>query len=108
MRNCINFSSDWRFAKTEQIPGALPDNWERVELPHTWNAIDGQDGGNDYWRGTAVYCKAFAKPQLEEGGKAILQIDGAANIADVYLNGKKLNHHEGGFSTFWTDLTEAL
>ena len=108
MRNCIHFNSDWRFAKTEEIPGALPENWERVTLPHTWNAIDGQDGGNDYWRGTALYCKAFAKPQLEEGGRAILQIDGAANIADVYLNGRKLNHHEGGFSTFWTDLTEAL
>ena len=108
MRDCINFNSDWRFAKTEEIPGALPENWERVELPHTWNAIDGQDGGNDYWRGTAVYCKAFAKPELEEGGRAILQIDGAANIADVYLNGRKLNHHEGGFSTFRTDLTEAL
>ena len=45
MRNCVNFNTDWRFAKTGEIPGTLPENWERVTLPHTWNAIDGQDGG---------------------------------------------------------------
>ena len=46
MRNSANFNTDWRFAKTGEIPGTLPENWERVTLPHTWNAIDGQDGGN--------------------------------------------------------------
>ena len=46
MRNNVNFNTDWRFAKTGEIPGTLPENWERVTLPHTWNAIDGQDGGN--------------------------------------------------------------
>ena len=31
--------------------------WVTVTLPHTWNAIDGQDGGNDYYRGTCYYYK---------------------------------------------------
>ena len=35
-----------------------------VALPHTWNALDGQDGGNDYWRGTAMYAKTFKKADI--------------------------------------------
>lgn len=108
MRNVMNFNSNWLFCKTSEVPSAVPSGWESVSLPHTWNAIDGQDGGNDYWRGTAMYCKSFTRPELEKGGRAYLEIKGAANIADVYLNGRKLSHHEGGYSTFLTDLTDAL
>ncbi len=108
MRNVINFNSDWLFCKTSEVPSVVPAGWEPVSLPHTWNAMDGQDGGNDYWRGTAMYCKSFARPELEKGGRAYLQINGAANIADVYLNGRKLGHHEGGYSSFLADLTDAL
>lgn len=66
MINSINFNKDWRFAKTAQIPETLPA-WEPVTLPHTWNAKDGQDGGNDYWRGTACYAKRFVKPEAKPG-----------------------------------------
>lgn len=108
MREYIDFNGDWRFAKTSVVPTALPDNWHVVMLPHTWNAKDGQDGGNDYWRGTAMYCKAFARPEFESGGRAVLEFSGAAMTADVYLNGQHLSHHEGGYSTFRVDITDAL
>lgn len=108
MRNIISLNDDWRFAKTEQLPAVLPTEWQNVTLPHTWNAKDGQDGGNDYWRGTAMYCREFARPALGAEGQLLLEINGAANIADVYLNGCHLGHHEGGYSTFLTDLTGAL
>ncbi len=55
MRERINLNADWRFCKTDNIPAVFPADWERVNLPHTWNAVDGQDGGNDYWRGTAAF-----------------------------------------------------
>ena len=61
MRKVENFNNDWMFAKVAEVPQILPETWERVTLPHTWNAVDGQDGGNDYWRGTAMYCKAFER-----------------------------------------------
>ena len=108
MRTITDFCAGWRFAKTAEVPAALPENWEAVTLPHTWNAVDGQDGGNDYWRGTAMYAKAFARPALEENGRTVLEFLGAAMTADVTLNGQHLAHHEGGFSTFCVDITDAL
>lgn len=108
MRNIIDFNTDWYFHKTTEIPNILPAHWEKVTLPHTWNAIDGQDGGNDYWRGTAIYAKAFGYPELEENGRAIIEFNGAAMTADVYVNGQHLAYHEGGYSTFRMDITDAL
>lgn len=108
MRTVIPFNQDWKFSKTAVLPQELPMDWEDVTLPHTWNAVDGQDGGNDYWRGTAMYCKTFFRPDLEEGARALLEVKGAANIAEVYINGRKLYRHEGGFSAWHADITDAL
>ena len=101
MRTVTSFCDGWRFAK----PGEAETS---VTLPHTWNAEDGQDGGNDYWRGTAVYTKTFARPALPDGGRAVLEFLGAAMTADVALNGRHLARHEGGYSTFRVDITDAL
>lgn len=106
MREKISFNDGWSFAKTADLPDCLPNDWENVQLPHTWNATDGQDGGNDYWRGTAMYCKAFSIPAFE--GRVVLEFSGAAMTAEVFLNGKKLSRHEGGYSTFRVDVTEYL
>ena len=81
---------------------------ESVTLPHTWNAVDGQDGGNDYYRGTCTYTTQLPKMELPEGGRAVLQFDGAAMTAVVSLNGQKLAEHKGGYSTFRVDITDAL
>ena len=99
--------SDWHFTKENPgIPTAVMG--EAVALPHTWNAVDGQDGGNDYYRGTCWYTLALEKPAIPAGGKAVLQLDGAAMTAAVYLNGEKLAEHKGGYSTFRVDLTDHL
>ena len=108
MRKIVNLNRNWLFSKTAEVPADLPSGWEEISLPHTWNAVDGQDGGNDYWRGTAMYCKTFERPTLESGGRAVLEFLGAAMTADVYVNGRHLAHHEGGYSTFRVDITDAL
>ena len=108
MRNVMSLNEGWLFAKTDQVPSELPDCWEEIRLPHTWNAEDGQDGGNDYWRGTAMYCRSLERPAMEPEGKAFLEVCGAANIAEIYLNGVLLARHEGGYSTFRAELTDAL
>ena len=109
MRTILSLNPEWAFLKdVKQIPNAMPAEYETVSLPHTWNALDGQDGGNDYFRGTCVYAKKLCKNELPESNRYYLEINGAASSADVYLNGKHLCHHDGGFSTWRVDLTETL
>ncbi|MBE6750806.1 MAG: glycoside hydrolase family 2 protein [Ruminococcaceae bacterium] len=109
MRTVININRKWAFTKqTTEIPTAIDNKWNFVNLPHSWNAIDGQDGDNDYYRGTAIYAKALNKMDLPEADKYYLEIRGANSSADVYVNGKNLAHHDGGYSTWRVDITDSL
>jgi len=96
----------------------LMKNWQftgpdgstvQVDLPHTWNNLDGQDGGNDYWRGTCTYQTQFAAPDFDAATQQVwLQFEGVNATADVTLNGQRLVHHDGGYSTFRADITGVL
>ena len=109
MRNIINFNEKWLFSKeASAVPSSLPADWENINLPHTWNAVDGQDGGNDYFRGTAYYVKEINKADLPESDMYYIEFRGANSSADVYLNGEKLATHHGGYSTWRVNLTEKL
>ena len=109
MRTIVNFNAKWAFTKqNDAVPAVLPMNWNWVNLPHCWNAIDGQDGDNDYYRGTCWYAKSFNKADLPAADRYYLELQGANSSADVYLNGKKLAHHDGGYSTWRVDMTDAL
>jgi len=77
-----------------------------VALPHTWNALDGQDGGADYWRGIGTY--EIDLPNPTKGMKQYIEIQGANHVATVYCNGRELGTHKGGFSTFRYELTPAM
>ena len=80
-----------------------------VDLPHTWNARDGQDGGNDYWRGTCIYRTRFAAPQFDTASQQVwIQFDGVNASAHVVLNGSPVCNHDGGYSTFRANITELL
>ncbi len=79
-----------------------------VDVPHTWNALDGQDGGDDYRRGTGVYRKDFLKPDLQKHQRVYLEFDGVNASAKATLNGKEIMTHDGGYSTFRCDITAVL
>ncbi len=105
MRKVLNINAGWAFLKDmASVPVAVPEAAEAVKLPHCWNATDGQDGGNDYFRGTCCYMKQVE--ELPEADKYYLEIRGANSSADVYLDGKHLAHHDGGYSTWRVDITE--
>ena len=107
MRNITNFNEGWLFAKnTSTIE--LPADAVGVNLPHTWNATDGQDGGNDYFRGACLYVKTLAKSSLPEADCHYLEFRGANSSADVYFNGEHLAHHNGGYSTWRVEITDKL
>lgn len=107
MRKIININKDWQFAKNQTFEGAR-GAFEPVNVPHTWNAIDGQDGGNDYWRGTSLYTKTIKKPELAEDEELWLEINGANSSSKVFFNGKEMASHDGGYSTYRVNLTPEL
>ncbi|MEN6340080.1 MAG: glycoside hydrolase family 2 TIM barrel-domain containing protein [Clostridiaceae bacterium] len=102
MRMTYDLNRDWTFL----APGAKKP--KRVRLPHTWNNLDGQDGGNDYLRGTARYERTLPSSIPADCKRVFLEIPAAAMSAEVFLNGEFLARHEGGFSTFRTELTGRL
>ena len=106
MRNVLKLNEGWLFAKNTSDVAVCEG--ERVNLPHSWNALDGQDGGNDYFRGTCLYKKTLKKADLPETDCYYLEIRGANSSADVYVGGEKLAHHDGGYSTWRVDITEKL
>ena len=110
MRNITNINGGWRFLKAA-VPAetaiANAAQGEAVTLPHTWNAVDGQDGGNDYHRGTCWYVRELSAEETK-GERLFLELNGAAMTAEVYLNGEKLCRHEGGYSTFRVELSGKL
>ena len=109
MRTVINLNAKWAFTKmVDEVPAALSNKWDFVNLPHSWNAIDGQDGDSDYYRGTCYYAKEIDKMDLPEAEQYYLELRGANSSADVYVNGKHLAHHDGGYSTWRVNVTEAL
>ena len=107
MRQIVCIDKEWLFAKGVSDPAAISET-EKVDLPHSWNAIDGQDGGNDYFRGSCVYTKTITRAELPRADRYYLEIEGANSSADVYAGGVKLAHHDGGYSTWRVDITESL
>lgn len=103
MRRIQNFNDGWIFSK-EPLTFKDYRTGEEINLPHTWNCEDGQDGGNDYYRGTCHYAKEFDLSSLPEGDIYYLEMNGANSSATVFLNGEELCHHDGGYSRFRVEL----
>ena len=102
MRNSICLNRNWTFYGPKGTP-------ETINLPHTWNAVDGQDGGNDYWRGTCTYETTFPMPEFDPDTQTVyLEFQGVNASADVELNGTAVIHHDGGYSTFRAEVTGLL
>jgi len=109
MRQVVNLNRKWAFVMAPgEVPSAMPEPAYYVSLPHTWNAVDGQDGGGDYFRGTCAYVKSIPVDELPQGESLFLEINGANSSADVYVQGKHLAHHDGGYSTWRVDVTASV
>ena len=101
MRKVIKLMDQWTFVD-------LNKETHTLDLPHTWNNIDGQDGGNDYKRGTCVYSKTLVKPEFNDDQRVYLQFHGVNASAKVILNDTVLGTHDNGYSTFRYDVTDVL
>ena len=108
MRNIININENWKFIQEDVgLPTSYPTDWQTVDVPHSWNAVDGNDGNGSYDRGNYWYAKTFETPkQPLAGGRVFVEFMGVNSEATVYVNGTKVTYHEGGYSTFRADITE--
>lgn len=97
MKKTVALNNDWIFCK-EGVK-------ETVNLPHTWNGIDGQ-GGTDgsYYRGACTYTRILPKYE----GTTYIEFKGANSVATVKINGRKVGTHAGGYSTFRFDISKFL
>ncbi|MCD6482353.1 MAG: glycoside hydrolase family 2 protein [Candidatus Izimaplasma sp.] len=100
----ISLNGSWNFTK-EQLTkdNFLEISWEKVTVPHTWNNIDGQNGGNNYHRGLCWYNKTIKIKKHD--GKIFLEFEGINSVSTVLLNSTLLGIHKGGYSTFRYDIT---
>ena len=101
MRHILSLNEAWSFRKEHQEATIL-------DLPHTWNAVDGMDGGGDYWRGKGIYEKTLTRSELPQGERFYLEFRGANSSADVYVNGTRCAHHDGGYSAFRCEITHLV
>ena len=106
MRNILNLNEGWLFVKN--TTDVTLTEGEQINVPHSWNAIDGQDGGNDYFRGPCLYKKTLVKADLPEADLYYIEFCGTNSSADLYVNGNKLATHHGGYSTWRVNITDAL
>ncbi|WP_326565547.1 glycoside hydrolase family 2 TIM barrel-domain containing protein [Amycolatopsis rhabdoformis] len=111
-RGETDLDAGWRFVRADvpgaEQPGYADSSWTRTSVPHTWNALDGQDGGGNYYRGAGWYRKHVTPAKALAGKRLWLQFDGVNTVADVWVNGVHLGQHRGGYATFRFDATDAL
>ena len=102
MRRTLKMMDDWFFTDLSQKKN-------HIALPHTWNGKDGQDGGNDYARGTCFYEKEFDMPSFDKEKEVVyLQFHGVNASAKVFLNQQEICNHDGGYATFRVEVTKLL
>ncbi|MFB3160190.1 glycoside hydrolase family 2 TIM barrel-domain containing protein [Neobacillus sp. 179-J 1A1 HS] len=111
MRKVININSGWKFIRQDETKAMNKlyhdESWEEVNVPHTWNAIDGANGLN-YYQGACWYRKEFTVDRLAEGNRVFIEFNGSNSITDVFINGQYIGQHKGGYSTFRFDITESV
>ena len=101
MRQIVNINEGWMFTRSNSGFGM-------VDIPHTWNGIDGQDGGDDYYRGICMYSKPVRRSLLPKADRYYIEFQGANSVASVFVNNNEIASHTGGYSTWRADITEAL
>ncbi len=101
MRKIDIINGGWLFSKeAKTAPVSVPTGWQEINLPYTWNGEDGQDGGNDYYRGICYFAKSLKAVEMPAGEVKYLQFDGVNSSCEVFWNGKSITKHDGGYSTF--------
>jgi len=112
-RQTTELSTDWRFVRRDVGAQAPVDaQWATVQVPHTWNAADAQNGlaadpgeRDGYYRGAGWYERALPLPAMLTGKRVFVRFEAVSTVADVYVNGHHLGQHRGAFGAFCFEIT---
>lgn len=98
-------NQDWSFRFSHQVNANAA---RRVDLPHTWNVQDALGGKHDYKRGIGNYTKKiFIRPEWQSK-RLFLRFEGANCVSNVFVNGKHIGEHRGGYGAFVFEVTDKV
>lgn len=102
-RTAVSLNDDWRFRFSHEVSHSSE---RRVDLPHTWNAQDALAGKIDYKRGIGNYTKVLRIGDEYKGKRIYLKCDGANTVCNLFVNGRHVGEHRGGYSAFVFEITD--
>jgi len=103
-RQVVNLNHGWQFTPGWEVK---PGVYTEVSLPHTWNT-DALAGKPDYYRGIGSYFKIMNIPAAWKSQKVFIRFHGANSVTDLYVNGKHVGQHKGGYTAFSWDISSHL
>ena len=104
-RAVIPLNNDWLFRFSHEVHKG---SGHKVILPHTWNAVDALSGKPDYKRGIGNYSRSLFVPASWQGRRIFIRFEGANTTTDLFLNGKHIGEHRGGYGAFIFELTDKI
>lgn len=113
-RDVKSFNDNWLFKKGPfpadpiLFESSFDQRWEEVIIPHTWNAIDMQNDRNNFYAGEAFYKKTYRPDASLKDKRIFMNFEGAASVAELYVNGVFAGNHKGGYSAFTIEISKLL
>jgi len=109
VRKTSSFDDGWKFIREDvtgaEVPGFDDSAWKPVQVPHTWNNLDGEQTGNKYYRGPGWYRRHLELDSASIEKSLFLKFEGAATVTDLFVNGKPVGTHKGAFGAFCFEIT---
>ena len=103
-REVYSLNSGWKFFYAAENSS---DNAREISLPHTWN-LDAFAGNGSYRLAHANYTRTLFIPAEWSGKRVFLRFYGVQNVADVFINGRHIGDHYGGYTAFAFEITDKV
>ena len=110
-KTVYTINSDWKFQKSETATNQFNNDatsWVNVTIPHTWNAKDAFDDTPGYFRGLGIYKKSLFFSENDKNKSIIIHFEGANQETEVFVNGKSVGTHKGGYTAFSFEIQHYL
>lgn len=111
-REVFSFNQGWRFYKgnatNASTIGFDDQSWETVNLPHGLELLPTEASGGVNYQGPSWYRKWFTLPSNLKGQRIVLYFEGVMGKSTIWINGKEVKQHFGGYLPIPVDVTDAI